>query len=106
MSGKARVFLIATALMGLEYGGLACAAESGDLNAEVSQSRFAVDDVRFRAHPERASVDGRFRVQSRLQAPPAEFQNGSALEVRAKLELAGATLCATGGGELFADSFE
>ena len=106
MSGKARVFLVATAVMCLQYGGLACAAESGDLNADAPRLRFAVDDVRLRAHPERASVDGRFRVQSRLQAPPAGSRNGSAFEVRAKLELAGTTLCATGGGELFADSFE
>ena len=106
MSGKARVFLIATAVVCLEYGGRACAAESGDLNAGASQLRFAVDDVRLRAQSESASVDGRYRLQSRLHPPSPGSQTGSALELRAKLETAETTVCGTDAGGLFANGFE
>ena len=51
----------------LDSGSVAHAGEPMDGSSEVMRGRFVMDDVQLHAHPERASVDGRFRVQSRLQ---------------------------------------
>jgi hypothetical protein len=81
----------------------ASAANPPAAEQATPQPRFAVSQPRLQAAPVRDSLDGRFQLNSRLQAAPAEGQHGTGIDLRAKLISSASTAC---NDVIFANGFQ
>lgn len=84
---------------------MAAAADMPRPEPDAAAARFAVQRSQLQAQPSRDSIDGRFHLESRLQAATAAGQHGSGFKLQAKIVDAAATAC-VGVDALFANGFE
>lgn len=94
--------LLAATLTG--HAGGAAAANSSAPDADELKPRYAVDESRLQATPDRTSVDRRFRLESHMRRSEQRGQSAGGLTLQARLVDATATAC--DAGAIFANGFE
>lgn len=81
----------------------AIAADPSILEQNTSQPRFSVSRPRLQSTQVRDSLDGRFHLDSRLQAAGAQGQHGTDIELHAKIISAATAAC---NDVIFANGFQ